>query len=400
MIRIFSLALFASSLLFSQPAAETLVFRAALSGSGGSAPATVWLHLLRDEGGQIVSGSIDTQIRGVIPIGSTAAFYRADVLAFDYGEVRTAVGGPLRQLQIRAEDEDAVTRLRAMVEAPASHVLFVQFPEGDMQGGLERAETAVAMGEFSGEAGLGRLNGAVAVTGLRSARGGSVTFVVSLQARGIQVNSSGVTLHRGAEGETGAALLTVDSPIVSLLGLPATARITAEITEATQAALDGLFGNPAGWYVMLRDSGIRVQLRATDRKVFRAALTPTGAVVSLAAAENTAFGLVTLYTQNGGGTAAHVVFDVNLRLPQRGDFCGAHLRRNEGKATLASTTNRVCDGFSFPEGVGNLFRGANVFGESAGEAPGSFDPAAHYLTLDSVENQRIVEALSGPLAAQ
>jgi hypothetical protein len=137
--------------------------------------------------------------------------------------------------------------------------------------------------------------------------------------------------------------------------------------------------------------------------VFRSSLLPTGAISALAAEGNTAFGAVTLYTPRDAGAAfqaAHIVFDVNLRLPQRGDFCAAHLRRTEGRATAASSTSRVCDAVIFPEGAGNLFRAVNVFGEKTGEALGSFDPGAHYLTLESIENLRIAEALSGGLAGQ
>lgn len=404
MFRFFAFFTFVCFHLTGQERAETLAFRAPLSGSAGNAAATILVHVVRDAGGQAISGSVDLQLTAPLPAGSFLRIQRGDSVVFDYGEVRTATG-VLPQFQVRGDSEESQTALRTLLQDPASHLVFAQLPESDMRGNFERAEMAVALGEFVQDAGLARHSGALAVTGLRSSSGGSITFTATLQTQGGQFNGSGFSLNSGAASGNGAALVTANGALISVLGLAATVSATAEVTAATRSALDGLFDNPAGFHGAIRaaDGGaIRVDLKPTLRRQFRVSTTPTGAVPTLTDPENVTRDLVTVYTADGVGQAAHVVFDVNVRLKQRAELCMAAVRQAAGSATVAASSTRVCDAAVFGEGFGNLYRTANVVG------PGVFDrmaglggdPGGHYLTLEGVGNaSRIVEALRGTLAA-
>ena len=414
--------------------AETIPFRAVLSTANevpaielnASGTATLWVHVVRDAGGNIVSGSVDFNVNYSFPgeqtftglhIHSGPAGVNAPVTintglsASNTVNDPTGKGNITRQAQVLATDTTDLATLRGMLQDPSQYYANLHttvFPGGVIRGQLQRARMTVLMGMMSPRNEVPPVD----------SPGSAVASVVALQTSDsalviFDANYSGFTegtkfvgfhIHNGPAG--------VNAPVTINTGVSASNTVTAspgggnlhfevEVPVNNAAALEtvnNLFGNPAAAYINLHTETfpggvIRDQLRRADRMPFPVVMSPANEVPAIPI-DASGPAMVTAYTiRNADGTvqAGTVIFDVNPRFPGAATFTGLHI--HDGKAgdnggvtinTGLSASNTV----ELANGFGNIFKIVNVSG-----GPGLAtlndvvkNPENHYVNLHTTVN--------------
>lgn len=408
------LTLASAAVLFTTAAAaqtvETIPFRAilssnnevpAISGLNATGAATILLHVVRDATGKVVSGSVDfsnvsyrfpaavTIVASHIHKGTAADNGPVVIPAFSGSLAGVTVGVmDQTQAQMSATNLDSVNGILADPSQYYFNVHTTDNPGGAMRGQLQRAQAVVLMGQMSPANEVGTLNpegtgpaGSGLVIALRSldANGnttsGYVVFDVNYTGFASDTVFVGLHIHTGAAGTNGPVTLNsglsgqVPGQVAGTLHYEAEMDISK---QATLDALNGLFSNPAGYYINAHTAvngggAIRAQMRSTDRTVFQLTASPDQEVPAITGTMNSANVAVTAYTlRNPDSTVAAgaVSFDVNPRFSDDTTFNIMHIHDGNagtnGGVTIDSGLNAQRSPVIFTGGSGNMMRWVNV----------------------------------------
>jgi uncharacterized protein (TIGR03437 family) len=417
---------------------ETIPFRVLLSSTNEipavnlntSGTVTLLAHVVRDASGQVISGSVDFNVRYQFPgeVTVTAmhihrgAANTNGLVVIDSGLQRftssTGEGFASYQGQVPPNSGAALDALRGLLQTPEAYYVNMHtavYPAGVMRGQLQRAEMSVYM------ALLDATNELPPVTGVPAVGVGSfivitsrddsnritsaeATFEVNYAGFPAGTNFTGFHIHPGWPTENG--LVTINSGLVGAVAAPdsgaGTLRYQVEVSVSQQAALDTLNGlgtNPGGYYMNLHTQAnplgvMRGQMRRTDRMIFPVTLLPANEVPAVSGLDAAGPGLFTVNTlrDNFGAVVGGVTgFDLNYRLPGEVQFTGMHIHDGaagqNGLVTIDSGLNKDNQPNS-PTGFGNLYRQATISESRALASMNSLvaNPEKHYYNLHSSVN--------------
>jgi len=386
----------------------------------------VWVHVIRDNGGNITSGSVDfdvsTRFSSAVtvtglhihnaPAGTAGSIVVPTDVNGGANSIAVDATGRVRiQKQVQVPAPATVATIADMIANPQNYYVNIHTtgnPGGAMRGQIVPAEMKIVMGLMGvqNEVPPTTSNGsAVAtVTVLRSKdAGGNVVFaeaIFNALYTGMDAASSGtmftgfhihkqvagvngsVILNTGIAG--GAAAVAIDPSGSGTLNYlvpvaPSDATFVAEVD-----AINGLFDNPGGFYINVHTDKfgggvVRDQLRNTDSATFQVSMLPaneTPPIVGLAATGTSAVSIYTLRNADGSVAAGTAIFDVNFRgFPAATTFTGLHI--HDGPAGVAGgvTINTGLGGANTivsDTGSGNVYRLVTV------------STAAGILTLNSI----------------
>jgi uncharacterized protein (TIGR03437 family) len=447
--------LFASGLM--AQTVETIPFRAvALSSNetppisdGASGSATIFLHVVRDGTGAIVSGSVDFNVKykfaGAV---SVTAFHIHKAPAGVAGNVvinpqqprfddPTGVGALSKQAQINPANPDYAVALDALngILADPSQFYFnlhtTDHPGGAIRGQLQRAQMRVLMGLMV------PTNETPPITTESFSAVGSVVAIRSFDASGavtsgqvlFDVNYSGFpgdTTFTGLHIHTGQAGVAAGVTISS--GMPRTPAAASgtgnlhfepEVDFTSQAsinALNGLFDNPGNYYINVHTTvypggASRNQLRATDKTNFQVLAIPdneTPPIVGLAANAPVSITVYTIRNADGTVAAGTVSFDINARFPSGTKFAATHI--HDGAAGVAGGVTIDARFAAFPDltadGFGNIYRIVTASSPAAVKTLNSLltTPQNQYYNLHTAVNpggavrSQVSPGMAGPAA--
>lgn len=417
---------------------ETVPFRAVLSSANevqsvsvtASGAATLWVHVMRDAGGEIVSASVDFNVAYNLPgettftglhihRGPAGANGPVVIGALTSADQFTDAGGQgtvRRQAQVAPDSASGLAALRDMMSAPEEFYVNLHTsadPAGAIRGQLQRAESIVLMTLLSPLNEVPPImdldaSGVASIVALRTFDGsgnltsGQVTFEVDYNFPA-PVTFTGLHIHEGAADESGPVVISSGlSSTPSADSGAGTIRMEAEIDVTSERAVDelnDLFAEAPGYYVNLHTTdnpsgALRGQLRYTGRANFQTTLLPSNEVPPLEGLDASAgaqFDVSLLREADGSVSAARVVFDVNYRFPGAVEFTGLHIHNGSfgtnGPVSISSgisgTGSVVSD-----SGFGNIYLAGNVTSSSGLAAVNSLlaNPEKHYMNLHSKVN--------------
>ena len=414
---------------------ESIPFRAVLAtanevpaptGITASGAATIWLHVVRDSTGQVVSGSVDFRVTYSFPgavsitglhIHKGAAGVNGPVTVSSGISGTTAVQDPtgkgsiVLQAQVTPDAAAALDTVRGMLADPSgfyANLHTTDNPGGVIRGQLQRAEMTVLMGLMS------NLNENPPITALTAS---SITSVVLLSTRDAtgaltsaqvifdanytfpqQVTITGFHIHSGSA--------VVNGPVIINTGLSGTNSVLSdasgsgnlhyevEVPLANVAALvtvSRLPFYPGDYYVNIHTTAypggvMRAQLRNTDRMVLPVTLLPSNESPAITALDARADGSVSVNTlRNTDGTVAAgtVIFDANYRFPAGTSFTGFHIHDGLAGANGPVTINTGVRSEDSATGAGNLYRVVTVTTTAGLATLNSLvkDPEKHYVNM-------------------
>jgi len=444
-----ALVLASAALALQAQTAETRIFRAVLSpanevpaiaGYNASGTATITAHVVRDAAGAITSGTADFHITYRFPgeatiiglhIHSGAAGVNGPVTLNTglTGANNIAANGPgVIDLPAQALPTAAASlaTLEGMFNDPAGYYVNLhttQFPGGVIRGQLQRAEWNVMMGMMS------PANEVPAITGLNASATGAVTTIITRRSDGsinsgevifhvnyafpAKITFTGLHIHTGAAGVNGpvtlnSSLTRIDSSDSGTGTL--TYRNEIDVTNAASvAALDGLFLNPAGYYINLHTvdnpgGAVRAQMRSTDSTTLSMTMLPGNEVPPVTGLDATAPSLLhvrAMRDASGAPVAAWMAFDVNYRFPAAIEFIGLHVHAGKAGENGPVRLNSGITGaarVSSATGFGNIFIPIVFSGDTMPSMAGMLStPDAWYLNLHTPANTGgAVRAQTGP----
>jgi uncharacterized protein (TIGR03437 family) len=404
----------------------------AVTGLAASGAATVWVHALRDASGQVVSGSVDFEVRYDFPgevtingmhIHRGAAGVNGPVTIGAIGGAAgpavtdaTGKGALSRQAQVPPEAADGLETIRGLLQDPSGYYVNLHtsvYPAGVIRGQLMRADrrfllAAMSSGnEIPAIAGLNASGlAAVTVIAARTQTGAitsaEVRFDVNYRFPG-DVTFTGFHIHSG--GPTVNGPVTINSGLrnqPSSAGGSGSLSYVVDVPVSDQAALStlyGLFSSPGEYYANMHTSvnaggAIRGQLRPTDRAAFQAAMSPANevpAITDLNASGAAQVLAETIRNPDGTVAAGAVVFDVNYRFPDAVDLTGLHIHDQvagqNGPVTIGTNLSAANPVVS-ATGFGNVSRQGLVTEGSALASLNSLvqNPEKHYVNLHSRVN--------------
>ncbi|MCC7155587.1 MAG: CHRD domain-containing protein [Bryobacterales bacterium] len=414
---------------------ESVPYRVVLSPANEAPPAnvtgngwgTVWVHVVRNASGEVVSGSVDFKVgytltppltitgmhihRGAAggngPIVIDPSFPRTD---------DTTGSGELRaQAQVAPGNATALQAVKDILNDPSGHYVNVHtssFPAGVMRGQLERADvlTLMAMMSPANEAppvtglnvsGIGVFRAIVGRNSLHQITSAEVAFDINYTGFAADTRFTGFHVHSAGAGSIG--------PVVIDSGLtPTNASSTGDgnlhlerelpLTQAALAALYGLFTDPRNYYLNIHTSAnpggvMRNQLRRTDRATLQVSLSPANEVppVTIDASALAALTLNTIRNSEGEVEGGVATFDVNFRFPGEAHFTGLHIHNGAagaiGPVTIDSGLNSAAN-LRTVTGFGNIFRSNNIATAAGIAAMNSVvrNPELHYMNLHTAAN--------------
>lgn len=392
---------------------ESIPFRAVLS-PGNEVPAvaldasgvgTVWLHVVRDSSGKIISGSADFLASYRFPEGITLTGMHVHrgaagsngpvVIDSTLGRIEDTTGttGLNLQGQILPENAAAISAATDMIADPSAFYLNIHTtvnPGGAIRGQLQRAQQRVFIGLMNPPNEVPAIAGkdatAVGTFSVLYTTGpnliftsASVTFDVNYTGFAGEGSFTGLHIHRGPAGVNGP--VTVDSGMqggANATPIPASGSgnlsFTREIPLGNANALDtlyGIFSDPASYYINVHTTTFpgglaRAQMQATDRMTYSQALSPANEVPAITGLNASAPAQFTTWSvRDGAGViqAASVLFDVNYRFPGATTFTGLHIHNGKagenGPVTVDSRITAANNVVS-ASGFGNIFRQATI----------------------------------------
>lgn len=420
-------------------AVETIPFRAILSpqnevppiaGLNAAGTSTVWVHVVRDASGQVVSGSVDFVTRYQFPGAATftgmhihrgAAGANGPVV-IDSAMTRTedpSGTGTLRfQGQIQPSNATALSALRDLLVDPAGFYVNLHTtdnPGGAIRGQLVRARMTVLLSQLS------PLNEVPPISGLNASGFCSVTLITTALADGTLTsgevifdanytgfpegtNFTGFHIHSGAAGVNGPVVINTGLAGTIPAVAPGDGNLRYEVESpmnnaAAVSALNGLLGNPQNYYVNIHTTAnpggaIRGQLRNTDGVTFTSLLSPANEVPPIAnldASAPSAFSLHSMRDDNGRVIAAVSFYDINFRFPGETQFTGLHIHDGaagaSGPVTIDSGLSRNNTPLS-ANGFGNIYRLVTQTRATALTSINNLlkNPENHYLNLHTTVN--------------
>ena len=418
--------------------ADTLVYRAVLSPRNevpaltidASGSSTVWVHIVRNGQGEIISGSVDFVTRYQFPGEVTFTgmhIHRGAAGSNGPVVIDSGLPGPLPdttgrgvlrlQGQVLPTNANGLAALRDLINDPSGFYVNVHStvnPGGVIRGQLQPADVLVVMAQMNPR------NEVPAITNLNASATGSLMLIAARDAsRNItsaeaifDLNYTGFPagtqftgwhIHSGAAGSNGP--VTLDSALAGPVDASATGAGTlhsenaVELNDRNQATLYGLFSNPSNFYMNLHTTvnpggAVRGQARGTDKASFLMLKTPRNevpAITSLDASALSTFNLYTIRGADGRVQAGVAVFDVNYRFPGETQFTGLHIHDGVAGANGGVTIDSGLNSRNQPlsaSGFGNIYRVMLHDGERAVNSMNSLveNPENHYMNLHTTVN--------------
>jgi uncharacterized protein (TIGR03437 family) len=429
----------AAAAALSAQSVETIPLRARLSpanevppvNSTASGNVTVWLHVVRDAQGQIVSGSADFELKFNAPtadivltamhIHSGPAGVNGPVV-IDSGVPRTELPQGVTFLspqgQIRPDNQAALTALRDVVRNPGAFYVnahSTSFPGGIIRGQLEPTVSKVHVtrllpqNEVPPVTGVDAAGTVIIRTTASISPNGTVTsaevaFRLAFAGYTDGTNLTGFHIHRGGRRENGPVV--VDSGLRGPIAIGAgqgsfTFRNEIDMANAVQVATvnDLLIDDTEPFYVNLHTQAnpggsIRGQLREPAVSTFQVSMNPSQEVPPITGLDASALAAFTVYSlRNNAGQieAAAAAFDVNFRFPGETFFTGLHIHDGlagvNGGVSIDSTITGAARVES-ASGFGNIYRLVPLNTAAAIAASNSITatPERHYLNLHTTVN--------------
>ncbi len=416
---------------------ETIPFRALLSSanespappSAASGAATVWLHVVRDASGKVVSGSADAVVsyKFTPPVTITAMHIHKGaagvnggiVLPFGIATTADAGGvGVLPKVQTvfptAAVTLDTINGLIADPSQFYFNVHTTDSPGGAMRGQVQRADMMVRMGimrpenetpPFVGKTWLGI--GSATLLTTRDANsnltGGYVIFDMAYTGFTPGVNFTGFHIHSGAAGVAGP--VTIDSgltPVAAGADGSGVLHYENEINLSRAGAVDtvnGLLFSPSSFYINAHTTegpggAVRSQLAQPDRMDFQVTMLPANETPAISDATSTP-GKVSIYTlrnKDGSIAAGTVIFDVNPQgFPADTQYTGLHIHDGAiGVAGPVTVDSRISAFPILATASGNVYRIVTVGTTAAGLKTLNdlvSNPEAHYVNIHTAVNK-------------
>jgi uncharacterized protein (TIGR03437 family) len=399
-----------------------------------SGAATIWLHVIRDAQGKVLSASTDFNVTHTFPgevqitglhIHSGAAGTNGPVL-IDSGirgaePVVSSTGrGTLnyqgQTLPTNTAGLDAVTGVLTNPGGYYVNLHTSEYPGGVIRGQLERAEMVVLMGQMSPAnenppiAGLNASASAAVValatcgtTPIRNCAqptSGQVIFDANYAGFPEGTAFTGFHIHDGGAAVNGP--VTINTGVSGgANAIPANVaggnlhyEVEVPVTTAAGGTLVGLFSNPANHYINLHTvvnpgGAIRSQLRNTDKMQYRVNMSTANEVPAITDVVASAPAVFTAHTiRNADGTVAAgvAIFDVNYRFPGADTFTGLHIHNERAGANGPVTINTGLSGtnpVTTTTGSGNIYKIVNVNTAAGVAAMNSLaaNPEAHHVNL-------------------
>ncbi|HWQ53195.1 MAG TPA: CHRD domain-containing protein [Bryobacteraceae bacterium] len=422
--------------------AETVYFRAVMlpanevppTSIAASGAATIRAHVVRDDTGQVIDGSVDFIVGYQFPASATFTGLHIHTgvagangpISIDTGISaansvvdNTGRGVISRQAQVRGTDLLALIALRGMLDNPEGFYVNLhttEFPGGAIRGQLQRADVAVYVGMMS------PANEVPAITTLDASGLSHVRVITTRDRQGAftsaqmlfdlnyrfpeQVTFTGFHIHTGAAGVNGPIIFNTGigsgaASVASTESGVGTLQYPVEVNLSRQVeadALAALFANPAALYINLHTTAfpggvIRSQLRPTDTMRFQVDMLPSNEVppVNLAAGAPAVVTVRTVRDENSAIIAGVIDFDVNHRFPGAAEFTGLHIHDapagTNGPITVDSGISSA-NPFPSETGFGNIFRSANVSSFAGLSTLNSLSrqPENHYVNLHTRVN--------------
>jgi uncharacterized protein (TIGR03437 family) len=427
---------------------ESIPLRAVLSsgnvtqqpGTAASGNATIWLHVMRDADGRIVSGSVDSglaydhtgPISGIQIHRGEAGSEGAGVVPFTVNRTEASGIGSLPAVQT-AFPNNAVTAaaIQEILDNPGQfyfNVTGANAQQAVMRGQLQRAETLVRMAIMTPENEVPVIarqtwsaTGTLMLIFTRDALGApnSAHAIFDVNYRGFPEGTvfTGLHIHRGAAGTNGP--VTIDSGLRGQVAADASGNgvlhYENEVDLNRAGALDTvnlLINNPSQTYMNLHTAAFpggaaRGQMLFTDRMDFQLDMTTANEVPPITGLDANAGGRVTVYTvrgREGAAQAGVVVFNINPAFPQSTEFTGLHIHDGIAgqNAGVTIDTRLTSSPLLFGTGgTGNITRMVTI---GAGQALTSLNslivnPSRHYVNLHtSTHRGGAVRAQLAPVA--
>ncbi|PWU06374.1 MAG: hypothetical protein C5B51_12330 [Terriglobia bacterium] len=450
MTKILTCLLLFSAALCAQTA-DTAFFRAVMlpdnevppTGQNARGAADIIAHVVRDQSGQIISGTVDFLVRVNFdsdvtatglhihngPAGTNAGVViNTGIGAGDASRAVKAGGDTIRiPVQITGDSATPLAALRGIFQDPSGYYVNIHttdFPGGVIRGQLQRAEGIVLLGfmdsanEFPAISGVSA-NGIAQVIAIRTrdASGnltsGEVYLMTTYNLPGGST-FTGFHIHPGLPGTSGPAVLAATLPAGTTAdpsgsGLLGPFPFEISLTNALQVStFSTLFTTPSAAYINAHTStypgGImRAVLRSTDAMTFPVVMasaneTPTPKATA------TFPGVVTLYSlrnQDGTIAAGTVLFDVNYRLPGQAQITGLHIHdANVGRnGPISIPMIPTYDAsFTTDTGFGNYFNWSPPVSNLAAFIDTSLNPENHYVNIHTaVDPAGVARAQLAPI---
>jgi uncharacterized protein (TIGR03437 family) len=417
--------------------AETIPFRAIMLPSNevpavniaASGRATIWLHVVRDAQGRVVSASTDFDVSYTFP--GTTTFTGLHIHSGPAGvngpvTVNTGISGtsPIqstgsgtirRQAQTMPSDAAGLETVNGMLTNPAGYYVNLhttQFPGGAIRGQLMRADMTVL---------IGFMNPRNEVPAITDNNASGIGSVIALTTRGDDgaVNSAQVIFDLNYQGFTEGTQFTgfhihegaagVNGPVTINTGMqgganavpanPAGGNLHYEVEVPVEnvAALRTVYGlmeNPGNFYINLHSvvnpgGVIRAQLRRTDRLHFPILMQTANEVppvTDVTASAPSAFTLYTARNAEGQVEGGVAIFDVNYRLPGGATFTGLHIHNGTASENGPVTINTgigANNSVVTENGFGNIYRAVTLSTAPALATATSItaSPERHYMNL-------------------
>ena len=367
---------------------DTFVFRTLLSPANEVPPvteldasgvATVWLHVVRDMGGNMTSGSVDFRVDYSFPgsveitglhIHNAGAGVNAGVVIPAPGISgaasivdETGTGTIFRQMFVSSSNTAAFDAMVALLSQPDQFYVNLHTrvnPGGALRGQLLAADVMVVRAAMSPANEVPPIEGldadgsaSVTVYATRDSAGtitsASVNFDVQYRFGG-EVEITGLHIHNAGAGVNAGVVIPAPgiSGANSILDETGTGTIArwAEVGPEAAAgleALEAIFWNPDQFYLNLHTrtnpgGALRDQLQRTDTVVLRAEMSPGNEVPPVTDLEASAAAKFTLFvTRDGDGqiTSGTVAFDVSFQFPAESEFTGLHI--HQGTADVSGS---------------------------------------------------------------
>jgi uncharacterized protein (TIGR03437 family) len=406
----------------------------AIEGLAATGFGTVWVHVVRDAAGKIVSGTVDFGVRYQFPGEVTFTglhIHRGDAgtngpVLIDTGvtannPVVEPTGRGQIQLPVQVPAGSAnVAVLEDMIRNPEGYYLNLHTTVN--RGGAVRAQMTRAIKRVFG-AMLTPQNEVPAVTS--DARGiGFITVLAGVTSAGIPVSAevtfevnysgfaagtqfTGMHIHNGTNGTNGP--VTIDTGLTRAQNVLAGAggagnlKYVMDVNVANAASVGTLLGiyldpGSAYWNLHTVANGggeIRSQLRATEQISFSVSgMSPANevpAITNLNASALGQFEANLLRRADGTAMAALATFNVNHRFPGETTFTGLHIHTGAAGANGGVTIDsgiRAGSTVLSPTGEGNIYRTAIVSTDAQLTSMNSIltNPDNQYLNLHTTVN--------------
>ena len=414
--------------------------------------AVLFVHVLKDVQGKVVSGTVDFNVTGQFtdaftvtglhihngaagingPVTIDSGLSGANNLAVTTG--RTLIQ---RSGQARAENAAAVATLEGLLSNPNGFYVNLHTtvnPGGMFRGQLHRAERRTFMTSLSGAnenppipgafSGLGSFHGFRAFDNAGNYVTGGGLFVVNYNLANVVTSGAstpqrvtGLHIHRGDVGVNGPVVL--DSTLSAATGFDTPANGAGTVaflmaapndSPAAVSALNDMWDAPAGFYMNMHTVAapgglIRGQVRAAENVTMSVNMLTSNEnppITGLVANAVSAVQVDLLRDASGAATHALVLYSVNYRFPGETTFTGLHIHDGaagvNGPVRIDSTISAANSVVS-ADGFGNILRVFNAGNEAALAAVNGLlsNPEGFYLNLHTTVNPG--GAVRGQLAA-